>query len=335
MKIQTRSTINLSKIPYKKFYSDYQDPRKILYPTSYQTKVQSKVQTNEKSNIELQSISNYYQTPNKFLIFDIECYKFDRYWKPTQIAWGVYSWNENKLQLQSKKMFYIKKYFTNQKYIECMSDFYFNKHQKFFGKMQENLLTATKILQEFEKDLNDHQVQVVASFNISEDLKSIKKLIQSANKSKLHTLRINEKFTNPFHDNIKYLDLMHIATQNYIDSLIESGLKQNKIWLCKETNRIRLGKNRREKSIYSAEYILKEICNITQTHFAQDDVEHESILLENILQQFGQENIEYNIMYNGKLYDKVSSYISKNYKIPKESEKDEKHKSRSFSKFKN
>jgi hypothetical protein len=56
-------------------------------------------------------------------------------------------------------------------------------------------------------------------------------------------------------------------------------------------------KQRYSKTIFSAEYVLKHYFNITQLHLADDDVEHETMLLEKILKDHGEEALEYGFMY--------------------------------------
>ena len=51
------------------------------------------------------------------------------------------------------------------------------------------------------------------------------------------------------------------------------------------------------KTVFSAEYVLQDFFNVSQRHLADDDVEHERLLLEKCLCDFGVHRLEYGILY--------------------------------------
>lgn len=333
----TRSKLNLRGIPYKQFYEQLCNPRNILYPKSQPFSNESsnpQINTKDfgiyyrKEDIkECEDIDNNTYKIGNVLLIDIETFKHknskrlrEGMWFPFQIAWGVYRYDGDSKTIKclQKRMYHVEECVTEKEFFLSLTDNYLQKHRE-RGNLK--LHKAYNILKELDEDITTHDVRTVSAYNIYHDFKVVKDLLKwvSINQyphdkkkdiQKFKTLKYDFSWFNPFRSaNIKYLDLMHTVPHAYIVKLIKEGVKDDSVWYCIETKQLRTTRNSRKKGIYSAEYILKKFFDIDQTHFADDDVRDEAKLLEKLLQDVGEDKIEYNVFYPERLINIIDRTI--------------------------
>lgn len=297
--------------------------------------IELSVEPSAEPSVDKHYDSSAYRMGN-VLVFDTETFKMKSEWLCHQIAWGIYKWDveTKKLILLSNSMYHINEYFTLSKYRSYISENTIKIHQE----RGFNKASVVDVLKRMDEDLTKFKVETVAAYNIDHDFDVIRKLMKltGAMSNQNHSvyprfvnLAYNMSLYNPFRNaNIKYMDLMHVATNLYIDDLIKKGIKDGSVWYCIETKQLRTTPYKGKRGIYSAEYILREYCGIRQTHFADDDVRDEAVLLEKILQEFGEDKIEYNVFYPPKLINRIEKYIIDNKlkdSIPWDSTRSTKH----------
>lgn len=341
--MQTRSKLNLTNINHIEFYSKLPNPQDIILnkinihnlPYYLLLPLQYNHQRNHQHNHQYKhnTIFNKDTAYNirSVLIFDTESFKVrNDYWIPYQIAWGIYKWDSDsrKLSIVDSSMFYINNTINNPIYQKYLPE-------KILTQTNKRVFTSIdNVLSKLDNDITNFNIDTISAYNINYDFKIIQELLET---SRVHDKRdvlyknfSGEKhFINPFRNqNIKYLDLMHTMLRFYIHDLIKLGLKDGSVWNCIETNRLRVTKTPRSSGIYSLEYILNNLFSIHQTHHANDDVEHEALLLEKILKDHGDHSLEYNVCYIDSAMTHVNRVINKSdYKkeVPWESKQMPKH----------
>jgi hypothetical protein len=340
--MQTRSKLNLKNISHIQFYESIPDPREILYgpKKDLNTEDLNSQEYTETFKVErttrtiIRSLEYPTQhTIGNVLIFDTETFEMIGEWYPYQISWGVYRWNESTkmLDLLHHEMYHTSEYIHLNKYRSYLSE----KMLKLHTLRGLNEMSAVNIVKRLDETISEFNVNTIAAFNISYDFEKVRKLIKFAraisNKNNeeltLKNIEYNHYITNPFrHPRLKYLDLMHVCGCSYVDKLIEMGINDGYIWNNIDTKQLKLTKIKGKKGVYSAEYMLNKFFGVKQTHFADDDVKHESLLLEKILQDFGEHNIDYNVCYIDSMYNLFKKRVnSSKHDIPWESPYSPKH----------
>lgn len=243
-----------------------------------------------------------------FLVLDTESYQIEselgsKTIVPLQVAWGVYKWNENSLRLDliSKNTCYITEIMCIGRFrdaIKSVSERSYLKHEANMKTKGYPLLAVKDLLKVLHETITENCVSTIVGYNVSWDFAALANLIQLFG---VEHPSFDCRCNNPFNPlRIRHLDLMHEMIKKYGRHLVHLGIKDgsvhkdphNKTWLRKNT--------KYSKTIYSAEYVLEHLFGISQQHLADDDVEHEALILERVIQQFGVASLEYGILYPQK-----------------------------------
>lgn len=308
----TRSKANYSGIAMKDFVA-----LQPLQSTFRRRKTYKPVQT-----IKAVQHKNTKNVLGNILLFDIESYEINvkdpisdiitKKWIPYQIAWGIYSSND--MKSITKKNYYVSELWVNPTYRRNISDMYRDSFKKNLSRVKSSdysMKSSHSIVNKMLETIQRYDVRTIASYNIHSDFSTLKDLVTYIpSRTKIDTRLFNCKYTNPFRiQGVNYCDLMHNAAILYMDYLIKEGLEDEKIFRNAKTKKIKLTGRNNSKSIYSAEYILKKFFNDKQPHTANGDVKLEMKMLKKMVEDFGQKELELNVMYPENLYHQFERKI--------------------------
>ena len=254
------------------------------------------------------------------MLFDIESYAINvknpvsssilKKWIPHQIAWRVY---DDNLKCVSKKNYYVSEIWVTPHYRSAIAKQYPHSFKKHLDKVTKNdypMKSSKKIINKMLDIIEEFNVKTIMSYNIYSDFESLKDLVQYIpSKNELDNSLFDCKYSNPFRININYCDLMHNVGLLYMDYLIDEGFKDEKIFRNAKTKKIKLTGRDNSIGVYSAEYVLRKFFNDKQPHTADGDVKLEIKLLKKMVDEFGEKELELNVMYPKKLYDQFASKI--------------------------
>lgn len=246
-----------------------------------------------------------------FLILDTESYGLStelgaKTVLPLQIAWAICKWNEQlqKLETLKRVICYVSEIICTSRLrdaVRAISEGNFLKHEAKLKTTMYPMLNVKQIFQGLKKCLLKYNVNCVAAYNISWDFDALGNLLRLFYPGPNSNCPVLQSFSsacdNPFNlFKIQHVDLMHEVVKKYGDQLVQSGIADGTIH--HNGKRIMLRKDSRySKTVFSAEYVLEDFFNVSQKHLADDDVEHERLLLEKCLCDFGINNLEYGILY--------------------------------------
>lgn len=282
-----------------------------------------------------------------FLLFDLESFQFnlnmtdkeidketnikndikndiknEPLWTPHQFAWSIFKvLNGTEIIPILNKNYYVSEIWIDQYFRQEMLTSSKNAmkiHLEQMKRTQYPMKRSIDILKDMINDIEEFNVSILCGYNITSDFKAIKTLYNTFSNPISNDIIEESLFSinriNPFKISVDYLDLMTNTSMLYMDYLIEEGLKDEKIFRNAKTKRIKLRGRDDTKSIYSAEYIVKKFFDLKQTHYASDDVDVESKLLNKLLHEKGFKQLELNDTYSNDLYRLFSDKITNDYK---------------------
>lgn len=246
-----------------------------------------------------------------FLVLDTESYRVStelgsQTLIPLQVAWAVCRWNAQlkKLETLKRVICYVSEVICTSRLrdaIRGISERNFLKHEAKLQSTKYPMLSIKKIFDGLKRCIYKFKVKTLAAYNISWDFEALRNLLRlyypGSNQDCPVLSCFSSRCDNPFNFfKIRHVDLMHEVVKKYGDQLIESGIKDGTI--SRKNNKVILRKDvPYSKTVFSAEYVLHDFFNVSQRHLADDDVEHERLLLEKCLCDFGLDNLEYGILY--------------------------------------
>jgi len=257
------------------------------------------IETSEEKNEEI------------FLVLDTESYRVSTELGshtvlPLQVAWAVCKWNKQlkKLETLKRVICYVSEIICTSRLrdaIRGISERTFLKHEAKLQSTKYPMLSIKKIFDGLKRYIEKFKVKTLAAYNISWDFEALRNLLKLFYRDSNKNCPILSSFApqcdNPFNlFKIQYVDLMHEVVKKYGNQLIQSGIKDGTV--CRSKGRIMIRKDvQYSKSVFSAEYVLHDFFNVSQRHLADEDVEHERLLLEKCLCDFGVDHLEYGILY--------------------------------------
>lgn len=258
-----------------------------------------------------------------FLVLDTESFKIPTELSshtlvPLQIAWAIYEWNKESLVQISRTVAYVSEVMCTSNFrdeIRSISERCFLRHEAKIKESKYPMMSATDIFKCLKNDIDKYGVNTIAAYNISWDFEAIGNLLRIfyPDGGVDILFAFDARCDNPFNRmRLSYVDLMHEVIKKFGERLARSGIADGTVH--RSTNgKVMLRKNERfSKTIYSAEYTLYNLFGIVQKHLAEEDVDHESRLLEVILQEFGADDLEYNILYpQHSSYEQMSRIATK------------------------
>ena len=271
-----------------------------------ETKTTKTTKTTEKETEETEATNETKASNGKngtvFLVIDTESFKFGHNLLPLQIAWCVYHWNGENNELQQISAIsaaYVAEIISDPVYRDVLEEelpWCLKKHDNNMRDMSEEAQSASDILQNLERSIREHGVSTLVGYNVSWDFAALANMIL---KFSVNLPTFSGLCNNPFNPmRLDYLDLMHETVKKYGKQLAASGVEDGTIHRASESNRLMLRKNTRYgKSIYSAAYVLQSFFGVKQEHLAEHDVQHEAMLLQKCIQDFGLAALEYNVCY--------------------------------------
>lgn len=246
-----------------------------------------------------------------FLVLDTESYRVStelgsQSLIPLQVAWAVCRWNKQlkKLETLKRVICYVSEVICTSRLrdaIRSISERNFLKHEAKLQSTKYPMLSIKKIFEGLLRYIRKFKVKTLAAYNISWDFEALRNLLRLFYPGANHNCPVLSSFSsecdNPFNlFRISHVDLMHEVVKKYGDQLVESGVKDGTI--SRKNGKVMLRKDKLySKTVFSAEYVLHDFFNVSQRHLADDDVEHERLLLEKCLCDFGADRLEYGVLY--------------------------------------
>ena len=239
-----------------------------------------------------------------YLVLDTESYQIEselgsKTIVPLQVAWGIYKWNPYTLRLDliTKNTCYITEIMCIGRFrdaIKKVSERSYLKHEANLKTKGYPLLAVKDLLKVLDETIQSYCVTTLVGYNISWDFDALGNLIRLFG---VEHASFDCRCDNPFNPlKIMHVDLMHEMVKKYGRRLVQLGIKDGSV--SKDPHKTWLRKNTKySKTIYSAEFVLQHLFGISQQHLADDDVEHEALMLEKIIQEFGESSLECGIMY--------------------------------------
>lgn len=270
---------------------------------------------------------------SRFLVLDTESFNLHTdgdgasQLLPLQIAWSVYEWHPEQLSLKcvQRASWYVREVLRDANFRAQLYDISaacLQRHEdnSFVASAEEDdnvkfnsISGARDILVAMRDAIGELQVSTLVAYNVSWDFLALRNMVELW----AHDVPdFDANCDNPFNPmSLFYLDLMHVTVTKYGQQLVAQGIYDGTIHRVIPASRsassddsdensdsregkIVLRRNTRySKSIYSAEYVLNHFFSVKQMHLADADVEHEALLLEKCLQDFGVSGVEYNMCY--------------------------------------